>query len=177
LEGAAAEYPACNIRWADSITQETCMEDDMNVRILRSAGTFAVTSLLASCAAWSDMDRSEKGTAVGATGGAIVGAVVGGPVGAAVGAGIGGYAGHHEGDKVIQSETGRETSTTTSSLVISAQWSLNDRGYAAGNIDGIWNPNTESAVRQFQLAQGLPPSGTLDQNTLSALGIDDPPRH
>ena len=143
----------------------------MNANVLRNAGAFAVVSLLAGCATWHDMDRSEKGTAVGATGGAIVGAVVGGPVGAAVGAGVGGYAGHYESDKVTPSESAT-TPTTRSSLVLSAQWSLSDRGYDPGNTDGIWGPNTEAAVRDFQQAQGLPPTGTLDQNTLSALGID-----
>ncbi|HYC46572.1 MAG TPA: YMGG-like glycine zipper-containing protein [Burkholderiales bacterium] len=48
------------------------------------------------CATWNEMDRTEKGTAVGATGGAVVGGIIGGPIGAAVGAGVGGYAGHHE---------------------------------------------------------------------------------
>jgi hypothetical protein len=49
------------------------------------------------CATWGEMDQSEKGLAVGATGGALVGGVIGGPIGAAVGAGAGGYTGHHQG--------------------------------------------------------------------------------
>lgn len=66
---------------------------------MRSAlTTVVVLALLTSgCATWEEMDRSERGLAVGATGGAVVGGIVGGPIGAAVGAGIGGYAGHHEG--------------------------------------------------------------------------------
>jgi hypothetical protein len=52
--------------------------------------------LLSGCATWNEMDRNERGLAVGATGGAVVGGVLGGPLGAAVGAGVGGYAGHHE---------------------------------------------------------------------------------
>ena len=65
--------------------------------IIRRASAITLVSICASCATWSEMDRSEKGTAVGATGGGVVGAAVGGPVGALVGAGVGGYAGHHEG--------------------------------------------------------------------------------
>lgn len=61
------------------------------------AGLASFALILSGCATWSDMDRSEKGLAVGATGGAVVGGVLGGPIGAAVGAGVGGYAGHHEG--------------------------------------------------------------------------------
>lgn len=59
-------------------------------------GVVSLAILLSGCATWNDMDRSERGLAVGATGGAVVGGVVGGPIGAAVGAGVGGYAGHHE---------------------------------------------------------------------------------
>ena len=60
------------------------------------AGVVVAAILLGGCATWNEMDRSERGLAVGATGGAVVGGVVGGPIGAAVGAGLGGYAGHHE---------------------------------------------------------------------------------
>src|SRR5438874_3949066 len=65
--------------------------------IVRRTSLIALVTVCGSCATWSEMDRSEKGTAVGATGGAVVGAAVGGPVGALVGGGVGGYAGHHEG--------------------------------------------------------------------------------
>lgn len=59
-------------------------------------GLVSVAILLGGCATWSEMDRSERGLAAGATGGAVIGGVLGGPLGAAVGAGVGGYAGHHE---------------------------------------------------------------------------------
>lgn len=140
--------------------------------ILRTASAVAIVSLLAGCATWNEMDRPEKGTAVGATGGAIVGAAVGGPIGAAVGAGVGGYAGHYESDKIIPADRGMAVSTpANSSVVRSAQLSLNDRGFSAGATDGVWGPNTEAAVRNFQQAQGLPETGALDQATLNALGV------
>ena len=53
-----------------------------------------------------------------------------------------------------------------------AQLALNDRGYDAGNIDGSLGPDTASAVRRFQQAQGFPQTGALDAQTLSALGVD-----
>ena len=52
-----------------------------------------------------------------------------------------------------------------------AQQALNDRGYGAGSIDGVWGPETANAVVRFQQAQGLPQSGALDAPTLSALGV------
>jgi hypothetical protein len=67
----------------------------MRVRLL-AAAAFAV-AVSTGCATWNDMDRSEKGTAVGATGGAVVGGVLGGPIGAGIGAAAGGYGGYHQG--------------------------------------------------------------------------------
>jgi hypothetical protein len=55
-----------------------------------------------------------------------------------------------------------------------AQRALNDRGYSAGTVDGIMGPHTEQALRQFQQAQGLGVTGTLDAQTMSALGVSQP---
>jgi hypothetical protein len=144
------------------------------------AGAFALVTLFSGCATWHDMDRQEKGTAVGATGGAVAGAVVGGPIGAAVGAGIGGYAGHHQGfgrdgnnarvgdgDRVSRPGAG----AYDAGLVRSVQSSLNQRGYDAGAVDGEFGPSTQNALRQFQRSNGLADSGSLDESTLRALGI------
>ncbi len=147
--------------------------------IVRGSTALALVSMLAACSTWHSMDQTEKGTAVGATGGAVVGAAVGGPVGAAVGAGVGGYTGHYEAPAVAKAtgENGSSTSGVQSGLaessptVRSAQEALNAKGYDAGTADGVVGPNTESAVRQFQQAQGLPQTGNLDQQTLSALGV------
>ncbi|HSU44516.1 MAG TPA: peptidoglycan-binding domain-containing protein [Casimicrobiaceae bacterium] len=56
-------------------------------------------------------------------------------------------------------------------LVRSAQQALKQKGFDAGAVDGQMGPSTESALRKFQQAQGLPPSGDLDQQTLAALGV------
>jgi len=93
-------------------------------------------------------------------------------VGAAVGAGVGGYAGHYEANDVAGSGRGSASAApATSPTVRMAQQALNDRGYNAGSADGVWGPDTANAVRRFQQAQGLPDSGTLDTQTLSALGV------
>jgi hypothetical protein len=67
------------------------------LKLTCTASAIAAASLLAGCATWNDMDRSERGLAAGAAGGGLIGAAVGGPVGAVVGVGVGGYAGAKEG--------------------------------------------------------------------------------
>ncbi len=49
------------------------------------------------------------------------------------------------------------------------QKNLYDLGYYRGKIDGIYGPNTETAVRNFQKNNNLPVTGTVDQNTLFAI--------
>ena len=61
------------------------------------------------------------------------------------------------------------------STVRQAQQALKDRGYDAGKPDGIAGPQTEAAVKKFQLAQGLSGSGQLDQQTLAALDVSVAP--
>ena len=110
----------------------------------------------------------QKATAIGATTGAVAGAVVGGPVGAVVGAGIGGYVGHEGTDA-----NGKVASVSGSDgTVRNAQVALNDQGYNAGPADGRLGPNTQSAVRRFQSERGLAQTGTLDNATLNALGVN-----
>lgn len=141
------------------------------------SSALALVALFAGCATWNDMDRQEKGTAVGATGGAVAGAVIGGPVGAAIGAGVGGYAGHHQGfgrdgpDARVADASRTTSYGYDSGLVRSVQSSLNQRGYDAGVVDGEYGRNTQQAVREFQRSHGLVDSGTLDDGTLRALGV------
>jgi phage tail tape-measure protein len=142
-----------------------------------TATVVAAASLLAGCATWGEMDRSERGLAVGATGGAVVGAAVGGPVGAAVGAAAGGYTGHHQGYPLReQGYYGSAWNPTSyaayeAEIVRDAQASLADRGYRPGAIDGRWGPNTQGAVLHFQRVNGLRQTAVLDRPTLYALGI------
>ena len=155
----------------------------------RSYGTYSTLAValalaLGGCSTWQHTSRQEKGTAVGATGGAIVGAAVGGPVGAAVGAGVGGYAGHYEtqpgglaaanGPLTRSGEHGNGVRYSRNSAEIrSVQQALTDKGYNAGAVDGIMGPHTKQALRSFQQAQHLRPTGWPDSRTLAALGVSN----
>lgn len=46
---------------------------------------------------------------------------------------------------------------------------LQNLGYDPGPIDGVFGPRTSAAVKAFQEANGLDPTGTIDENFLSAL--------
>ena len=51
----------------------------------------------------------------------------------------------------------------------SYQLELKARGYFFGPVDGRKGPRTRAALRNFQRAEGLTPSGSLDQATLERL--------
>jgi peptidoglycan hydrolase-like protein with peptidoglycan-binding domain len=52
-----------------------------------------------------------------------------------------------------------------------AQEALDKKGFKAGSADGKMGPETEQAIKQFQQKEGLQQSGQLDEQTLSALGV------
>ncbi len=52
------------------------------------------------------------------------------------------------------------------------QQQLRIRGYQAGSADGIMGPQTISALRRYQSANGLTVTGKVDLDTLDSLGID-----
>jgi peptidoglycan hydrolase-like protein with peptidoglycan-binding domain len=57
-----------------------------------------------------------------------------------------------------------------SGTVREVQKELRDRGQRIG-IDGVMGPRTQAALRQFQKAENLVPTGRLDRRTLVALGV------
>lgn len=116
------------------------------------------------------MTGKQKATAIGAGSGAAVGAVVGGPVGAVVGAGVGAVVGHEGTDANGNVDTPNRHWSKGDAQVRKAQVALNDKGYNVA-VDGRMGPNTEGAVRSFQEKNGLAQSGTLDDETLNALGV------
>jgi peptidoglycan hydrolase-like protein with peptidoglycan-binding domain len=63
------------------------------------------------------------------------------------------------GNPYVDSDTVREV-----------QQVLRDRGFQIG-VDGIMGPRTQAALRQFQRAENLDPTGRLNTRTLVALGI------
>jgi lipid-binding SYLF domain-containing protein len=52
-----------------------------------------------------------------------------------------------------------------------AQMALRNRGYDPGEMNGMVSSQTLDAIRRFQMANGLPITGRLDQQTQAALGI------
>jgi hypothetical protein len=58
-----------------------------------------------------------------------------------------------------------------SSFVKQVQLALAQRGYYGGVIDGVIGPMSQSAIRQCQQAQGLRPTGVVDEPLLRALGV------
>ncbi|MGH8668558.1 MAG: peptidoglycan-binding domain-containing protein [Burkholderiales bacterium] len=56
------------------------------------------------------------------------------------------------------------------------QEKLQQLGFYSGPLNGDFGPNTQAALAQFQLSVPLPASGSLDEQTVAALGIgrDDP---
>jgi hypothetical protein len=167
------------------------MENAMNIRHFARCATAASLALMLSTAYATGETKSDasatapapkpltgkqKATAIGAATGAVAGAVVGGPVGAVVGAGVGGYVGNKGTDANGNPPTSRSSSapasaTASDETVREAQSALNARGYDAGTVDGLWGPNTQSALRRFQADRGLAPTGTLDDETRTALGV------
>lgn len=56
-------------------------------------------------------------------------------------------------------------------IVRDVQDRLTTLGYNPGPVDGILGPKTRAALRSFQETNGLPATGEVDAETLSALGV------
>ncbi|HEY2614686.1 MAG TPA: peptidoglycan-binding protein [Chthoniobacterales bacterium] len=56
-------------------------------------------------------------------------------------------------------------------VIIGAQTILARGGYYRSEIDGIYGPEMEFALRAYQSRLGMPPNGRLDMETLSSLGL------
>src|SRR3954464_3919457 len=54
------------------------------------------------------------------------------------------------------------------------QQKLNELGFDAGQVNGDFGLKTQAALAQFQLANVLPASGALDDQTLLALDVQRP---
>jgi len=52
------------------------------------------------------------------------------------------------------------------------QQALKEKGQDPGAIDGVMGPKTKEALKAFQQQQGLKATGTLDDQTKQALGIE-----
>lgn len=71
-----------------------------------------------------------------------------------------------DGDRTAAQRTSLDDKT-----IRAVQQQLNARGFNAGPLDGVVGAQTKSAIRSFQEREGLPVTGTLDRQTISALGV------
>jgi peptidoglycan hydrolase-like protein with peptidoglycan-binding domain len=55
--------------------------------------------------------------------------------------------------------------------VIEIQQALNERGFYQGRADGVWGPNTATALQRFQQQNQLDAQGNIDSTTLNELGV------
>ena len=56
-------------------------------------------------------------------------------------------------------------------VVANVQSALQQEGYYQGDIDGVLGPQTRAALAEYQSAQGLEPTGAVDEPTLDSLGM------
>lgn len=79
------------------------------------------------------------------------------------------------GEQIIRQEQPAGPGATLNvspAVVRQIQQALNQRGYTAGHVDGTWGARSQEAMKQFQKAQGLEPTGNINQRTMAALGIN-----
>ena len=56
-------------------------------------------------------------------------------------------------------------------VVANVQSALQQAGYYQGEVDGVLGPQTRAALAEYQSAQGLEPTGAVDEPTLETLGM------
>ena len=62
----------------------------------------------------------------------------------------------------------------TSGDILILQQRLEEFNLNPGPVDGVWHPQTETALRTFQGEHGLPVTGMLDDATRQALQLPEP---
>lgn len=70
-------------------------------------------------------------------------------------------------DAPIYSYNGQEPGQ----VIANVQAELQRRGYNTGEVDGTYGPATRRALLQFQIDNGLPATGEIDEETLASLGL------
>lgn len=84
---------------------------------------------------------------------------------------------HSQGQTSQRSQTEQQNvqqpMSQSSEVVRQAQTNLSAKGYDPGPIDGKLGPKTQSSIKKFQQDQQLQTSGTLDQPTMAALGVNE----
>ncbi len=62
----------------------------------------------------------------------------------------------------------------TPSATTAVQERLREAGVYMGTADGVWGPESQSALDRFQQARGLPVTGSMNLATAQALGVGVP---
>jgi peptidoglycan hydrolase-like protein with peptidoglycan-binding domain len=70
------------------------------------------------------------------------------------------------------SESQRPGSAAGNEDIKKVQQALKDKGQDPGEIDGVMGPKTKEALKAFQEKEGLKATGSLDNQTKKALGIE-----
>jgi len=56
-------------------------------------------------------------------------------------------------------------------VIANVQTALQQQGYYQGEVDGLLGPQTRAAIADYQRANGLPETASVDQPTLESLGM------
>ncbi len=76
------------------------------------------------------------------------------------------------GGAAVHSNRSEPQTNLSQEQIMDIQRDLRDDGLYQGPIDGIWGPNSSTALRQYQMNNDLEATGALDTNTLSKFDID-----
>lgn len=74
-----------------------------------------------------------------------------------------------ESQTMSQEPASSPTEAPAGVVIIEIQQRLAAEGHDPGAIDGVWGPQTEAAVRDFQRANDMNATGQLDQETIAIL--------
>jgi peptidoglycan hydrolase-like protein with peptidoglycan-binding domain len=74
-------------------------------------------------------------------------------------------------EEAIPDPQGEVTPGAHSDFIKRVQERLHQEGFDAGPVNGYFGEKTQAALAQFQLGYNVPASGSLDDDTLAALGL------
>ena len=74
----------------------------------------------------------------------------------------------------VDSDKDADRNYSANDIVVAAQERLSRQGYYHGETDGTFSPEMLKAVRNYQITNGLRPSGYLDAETLLVMGLQNP---
>jgi len=115
--------------------------------------------------------RAHGAGAAGGNAGVLSGERGGGNGEGAAGGRGGGNGGANGAAASDRAAAERRAMMTNPALVSRVQQTLNILGFSAQPLTGTWNQDTALAMRYFQEAHGLPPTGQLNRASLEALGL------